>query len=66
MAWILAKAEELTAEAVVLEVAVDNLIAQRFYEKFAFTQAGIIPGYYNGLIDAFRLERVLPRADLTG
>ncbi len=66
MAWILAKAEELNAEAVVLEVAVDNLTAQRFYERFKFTQAGTIPGYYNGLIDALRLERVLTRADLTG
>ncbi len=57
MRWILGKATELGAVVIMLEVAVDNLSARHFYERSGFTRAGIIPGYYNGKIDALRMER---------
>ncbi len=59
MTWISAKAADLAVRAVVLEVAVDNVVAQHFYKKLGFTEAGFIPGYYNGVIDALKLERIL-------
>ena len=40
-----------------LEVAVDNLAAQLFYQHHGFTVTGTIPGYYNGALDAFQMER---------
>ena len=63
MHWVLTKADELAAKRVLLEVAVDNFAAQHFYERFGFTQSGILTGYYNGVIDALRLERVVVSTD---
>ena len=57
MEWIFAKAEALHARAIVLEVAVDNDSAQRFYRRHGFAVTGTIPGYYNGVTDALELER---------
>ena len=57
MQWILAKAGELGADAITLEVAVDNVPAQLFYQHYGFVVVGIIPGYYNGGLDAFQMER---------
>ena len=57
MQWIHAKAEELGVDAIVLEVAVDNLPAQLFYKHYNFTVTGTIPGYYNGVLDALQMER---------
>ncbi len=57
MQWIFAKAEALHARAIVLEVAVDNDSAQRFYRRHGFAITGTIPGYYNGVTDALELER---------
>ncbi len=59
MRWILTRAEALHSRAIVLEVAVDNHTAQRFYQRFGFAVMGKIPGYYNGIIDALELERAL-------
>jgi ribosomal-protein-alanine N-acetyltransferase len=62
MQWIIAQAARLGAQALVLEAAVDNRPAHLFYERFGFTVTGTIPGYYNGLVDAFAFERlVLPQ-----
>jgi len=47
------------AAALLLEVAVDNLVAQRFYEKYGFVRTGRIPGYYLGRIDALVMEKQL-------
>lgn len=47
------------AAALLLEVAVDNLVAQRFYEKHGFVRTGRIPGYYLGRIDALVMEKQL-------
>ncbi len=42
-----------------LEVAVDNLAAQQFYEREQYRRIGRIPGYYMGKIDAFVMEKSL-------
>lgn len=47
------------ATAVLLEVAVDNVAAQEFYEKHGFARTGRIRGYYLGRIDAFVMEKQL-------
>lgn len=47
------------ATAVLLEVAVDNATAQRFYERHGFMRTGRIPGYYLGRIDALVMEKQL-------
>jgi ribosomal-protein-alanine N-acetyltransferase len=47
------------AGAVLLEVAVDNATAQRFYERHGFVRTGRIPGYYLGKIDALVMEKPL-------
>jgi ribosomal-protein-alanine N-acetyltransferase len=59
MEWIIEQASRLGAQALVLEAAVDNRAAHRFYERFGFTVTGTIPGYYNGLVDAFAFERLV-------
>jgi len=50
---------EAGATAVLLEVAVDNVIAQNFYERHGFVRTGRIPGYYLGQIDALAMEKPL-------
>jgi ribosomal-protein-alanine N-acetyltransferase len=58
MDWIILKAAILRARAIVLEVAVTNETAQKFYQRFGFAVLGTIPGYYNGTTDALSLERL--------
>lgn len=48
------------AQALMLEVAVDNAGAQAFYTLHGFATTGRIPGYYNGRIDALVMEKSLP------
>jgi ribosomal-protein-alanine N-acetyltransferase len=59
MESIIERASSLGAQALVLEAAVDNKAAHLFYERFGFTVTGTIPGYYNGLLDAFVFEMLL-------
>ncbi len=59
MRWICKKAQELASKSIVLEVACDNLPAQRFYTRYGFEPTGLIPGYYNGVVDALSMERPL-------
>ena len=59
MEWIIEQACRLGAQALVLEAAVDNRAAHLFYERFGFAVTGTIPGYYNGLVDAFAFERLV-------
>lgn len=60
---LLAAAEERLrgagAEALVLEVAVDNEGAQAFYAQHGFEGKGRIRGYYLGRIDAISMEKAL-------
>lgn len=46
-------------EAAVLEVATDNVPAQRLYEKMNYQYLGTMSGYYRGRADAFRMECLL-------
>ena len=67
MRWICEKAQELASKSIVLEVACDNLPAQRFYARHGFEPTGLIPGYYNGVVDALSMERPLgPASDEKG
>jgi ribosomal-protein-alanine N-acetyltransferase len=47
------------ASTILLEVAVNNATAQRFYECHGFVRIGRIPGYYLGHIDALVMEKQL-------
>jgi ribosomal-protein-alanine acetyltransferase len=46
MANLMAKASELSAEEVFLEVRADNEVAQRLYESLGFSKIGIRKHYY--------------------
>ena len=46
-------------ESIRLEVAVDNLQAQAFYQAMGYEQIGMIPGYYAGQLDALVMEKQL-------
>ncbi|HEV2280416.1 MAG TPA: N-acetyltransferase [Acidobacteriaceae bacterium] len=47
------------AEAIQLEVAVNNAVAQEFYGHRGFVRTGRIPGYYQGRLDAYVMEKRL-------
>lgn len=47
------------ASAILLEVAVDNTVAQEFYARHGFVRTGRIPGYYLNRIDALVMEKQL-------
>ncbi len=38
-----------------LEVAVQNIPAQRLYERLQYRYVGVLPGYYHGREDAYRM-----------
>jgi [ribosomal protein S18]-alanine N-acetyltransferase len=46
-------------ESIRLEVAVDNLRAQTFYEAMGYAQIGKIPNYYAAQLDALIMEKQL-------
>lgn len=50
------------ASAVLLEVAVDNPVAQEFYTRHGYESTGRIRGYYLGRIDALVMEKALQGA----
>ncbi len=47
------------ARVSLLEVDVENAGARRFYEQLHYGYDGILPGYYNGRRDAYRMLRIL-------
>lgn len=47
------------AQAIQLEVAVNNGVAQEFYGCRGFVRTGRIPGYYQGRLDAYVMEKRL-------
>ena len=53
---------EAGCTALSLEVAVDNLAAQAFYSKRGFSITGKIAEYYNGVLDAFTMSKLLADA----
>lgn len=49
----------LGIKSVILEVSVMNYPAQRLYDKLRYRQIGVLPGYYQGREDAYRLRAVV-------
>jgi [ribosomal protein S18]-alanine N-acetyltransferase len=43
----------------VLEVETQNTAAQRLYEKLGYEYQELLPGYYRGRQDAYRMKRVM-------
>lgn len=50
---------EADAESIQLEVAVNNGVAQEFYGHRGFVRTGRLPGYYQGRLDAYVMEKRL-------
>lgn len=47
------------ARRVILETAVDNAAAIRFYQKLGYTAERRLKGYYSGRLDAWRMTKEL-------
>jgi [ribosomal protein S18]-alanine N-acetyltransferase len=59
LAWLEKCAVAAGLERVQLEARADNPDAIAFYIEQGYGQAGTVPGYYRGAIDAVRLEKPL-------
>ncbi len=57
--WLLAPALAAGIASVRVEARADNPAALAFYERYGFSQRATVSGYYQGRIDAVRLERRL-------
>lgn len=57
-----ARLRELKKEAVLLEVAVDNLTAITFYKRHGFSVVKTIPRYYSNGLDALEMAKPLSPA----
>jgi ribosomal-protein-alanine N-acetyltransferase len=53
-----------SCRGVLLETAVDNDSALRFYKKHGYSVLQTLPGYYLGKIDALLLGKAFPERDL--
>lgn len=59
------RSRDLGAEAILLEVRVDNAVALAMYADFGFTQIGLRRRYYQPEdVDAYTMRLMLPRADV--
>jgi len=62
--WLESCAEVAGIGTIRVEARVDNHAALRFYRHHGYVAGPRIPGYYQGLLDAVRLEkRLLPEID---
>jgi [ribosomal protein S18]-alanine N-acetyltransferase len=59
LAWLEKSAVTAGIERIQLEARVDNPDAVRFYRSQGYRETGSIAGYYNGTLDAVRLEKAL-------
>jgi len=59
MSYLIKKCEELSLKKLILEVSQNNLIAERFYNKFDFSTVGIRKNYYKDGSDALVKEKNL-------
>jgi [ribosomal protein S18]-alanine N-acetyltransferase len=59
LAWLEKSAVTAGIERIQLEARVDNPDAVRFYRSQGYRETGSIAGYYNGTLDAIRLEKAL-------
>jgi len=59
LAWLEKCATVAGLERIQLEARADNLVAIDFYENQGYRLTGSVAGYYRGMVDAVRLEKVL-------
>lgn len=59
LAAIAAEAERRGADAILLEVAENNTVARRLYEKLGFSVEGIRKNYYRGAVSALIMRRTI-------
>jgi ribosomal protein S18 acetylase RimI-like enzyme len=59
LAWLEKCAAVAGNERIQLEARSDNALALAFYEKHGYRPIGNIQGYYRGVLDAVRLEKIL-------
>jgi [ribosomal protein S18]-alanine N-acetyltransferase len=59
LAWLEKSAVTAGIERIQLEARIDNPDAVRFYRSQGYRETGSIAGYYNGTLDAVRLEKAL-------
>lgn len=57
--WLEKSAVTAGIERVQLEARADNPVAIAFYRGQGYEEAGSVPGYYRGEVDAIRLEKRL-------
>jgi ribosomal-protein-alanine N-acetyltransferase len=59
MDWLTESALTAGIASIHLELRADNAPALRFYQRLGFSETVVVPGYYDGRIDALRMVRVL-------
>ena len=59
MSYLIKKCEKLNLKKILLEVSQDNLIAERFYNRFDFSTVGIRKNYYKDGSHALLKEKKL-------
>lgn len=59
LAWLEKCAVVAGNERIQLEARSDNALALAFYEKHGYQQIGNVRGYYRGVLDAVRMEKIL-------
>jgi ribosomal-protein-alanine N-acetyltransferase len=59
MDWLVTTAVEAGVFRINLELRTRNEDARTFYEALGFSQAGVVPGYYQGREAALRMSRSL-------
>ena len=59
LAWLEKCAVTAGIERIQLEARVDNPAAVGFYRAQGYRETGLMAGYYNGVLDAVRLEKTL-------
>jgi GNAT superfamily N-acetyltransferase len=59
VSWLEKSALTAGIERVQLEARCDNPVAIAFYRDQGYEEAGTVPGYYRGEVDALRLEKSL-------
>jgi [ribosomal protein S18]-alanine N-acetyltransferase len=65
LAWLEKCAVVAGNERIQLEARSDNALALAFYEKHGYRPIGSIRGYYRGVLDAVRLEKILAVPSVT-
>lgn len=66
MAWLESPARVAGIGCIRLEARADNPEAIGFYERRGYRHSGTVAGYYEGLVDAVKLEKSLRIAEALG